>query len=135
MEGKGAHHGLSKFRKWIDGFDPLLDQVIALETLSLSYPVSTSSVSLHQQTLCGFVNGTVLWDISDTRCKHAYTGVIRGVILSHAVEERDGSSTVYPETVQVSFVLSSRVASVVCFAREVLLRFLSAFCFRVFEWI
>ena len=27
LEGKGAHHGLSKFKKWIDGFDPLLDQV------------------------------------------------------------------------------------------------------------
>ncbi|CAM9833201.1 unnamed protein product, partial [Ectocarpus sp. 13 AM-2016] len=26
LEGKGAHHGLSKFKKWIDGFDPLLDQ-------------------------------------------------------------------------------------------------------------
>ncbi|CAM9837269.1 unnamed protein product [Scytosiphon promiscuus] len=26
LEGKGPHHGLSKFRKWIDGFDPLLDQ-------------------------------------------------------------------------------------------------------------
>lgn len=27
LEGKGVHHGLSKFKKWIDGFDPLLDQV------------------------------------------------------------------------------------------------------------
>lgn len=27
LEGKGAHHGLSKFKKWIDGFDPLLDQM------------------------------------------------------------------------------------------------------------
>eukprot|EP00903_Cladosiphon_okamuranus_P014772 g13687.t1 len=26
LEGKGAHYGLSKFKKWIDGFDPLLDQ-------------------------------------------------------------------------------------------------------------
>lgn len=27
LEGKGAHHGLGKFKKWIDGFDPLLDEV------------------------------------------------------------------------------------------------------------
>lgn len=27
LEGKGAHHGLTKFKKWLDGFDPLLDQV------------------------------------------------------------------------------------------------------------
>lgn len=27
LEDQGPHHGLSKFKSWIDGFDPLLDQV------------------------------------------------------------------------------------------------------------
>ena len=27
LEGKGAYHGLSKFKSWVDGFDPVLDQV------------------------------------------------------------------------------------------------------------
>ena len=27
LEGRGPYHGLSKFKEWIEGFDPVLDQV------------------------------------------------------------------------------------------------------------
>ncbi|CAN0448898.1 unnamed protein product [Discosporangium mesarthrocarpum] len=30
LEGKGPTHSLTKFKEWIDGFDPELDQVVAL---------------------------------------------------------------------------------------------------------